>query len=75
MLVLSRKADEEIVIGGAVSVRVLEIRRGRVRLGVSAPRKIEIRRAELTPTNAPYGSESCDDETANVVTQDTEEGP
>jgi carbon storage regulator CsrA len=71
MLVLSRKADEEIVIGRAIRVKVLEIRRGRVRIGVSAPRKTEIRRAELTPTNAPDGSESREDEIANVVAQDT----
>ena len=70
MLVLSRKADEEIVIGGAVRVRVLEVRRGQVRLGVSAPQGIEIRRAELTLTDASDGSESRKDETANVVTQD-----
>jgi len=70
MLVLSRKADEEIVIGGVVRVKVLEIRRGRVRIGVSAPRKTEIRRAELTPTNAQDGSESREDETANIATQD-----
>jgi len=71
MLVLSRKADEEIIIGGAIRVRVLEIRRGRVRIGVSAPRKTEIRRAELTPTNTADGTKSREDEIANVVARDT----
>jgi len=77
MLVLSRKADEEIIIGGAIRVRVLEIRRGRVRIGICAPRKTEIRRAELTPTNTADGTESREDETPNVVAQvkDTREGP
>ena len=70
MLVLSRKADEEIVIGEAVRVRVLEIGRGRVRVGVSAPRETEIRRAELAPTNVPDGSESREDKTTNVVAPD-----
>ena len=70
MLVLSRKADEEIVIGEAVRVKVLEIRRSRVRVGVSAPQETEIRRAELTPTNSPDGSESREDKTTNVVAQD-----
>ena len=70
MLVLSRKADEEIVIGEAVRVRVLEIGRGRVRVGVSAPRETEIRRAELMPTNVPDGSESREDKTTNVVAPD-----
>jgi carbon storage regulator len=71
MLVLSRKTDEEIIIGGAIRVRVLEVRRGRVRIGVSAPRKTEIRRAELTPTNTTDGAESREDEIANVVARDT----
>jgi len=70
MLVLSRKADEEIVIGGAVRVRVLEVRRGRVRIGICAPRKTEIRRAGLTLTNPADGTESREDEIANVVAQD-----
>lgn len=70
MLVLSRKADEEIIIGGAVRVKVLDVQRGRVRIGVSAPRQAEIRRAELPPTNSPDGSESCEGEIADFVAQD-----
>ena len=70
MLVLSRKTDEEIVIGEAVCVRVLEIRPGRVRIGVRAPPEMEIRRAELKPTNVPNGSESREGKATNVVTQD-----
>lgn len=66
MLVLSRKADEEIIVGGAVRVRVLGVRGKRVRIGVSAPRKTEIRRAEVMPANALEISESRTDKTANV---------
>lgn len=47
MLVLSRKKTEEIIIGGNVVVKVLEIRRGRVHLGVEAPKNIRVRRGEL----------------------------
>jgi len=47
MLVLSRKIGERIVIGGEVTLTVLDVRGQQVRLGIEAPRSIAIRRAEL----------------------------
>lgn len=47
MLVLSRRADETIVIDGRISVRVLEIRGKQVRLGIEAPQEVPIHREEL----------------------------
>jgi carbon storage regulator len=47
MLVLSRKANESLVIDGNVTVRVLGINGNRVRLGIEAPPEIRVRRAEL----------------------------
>ena len=47
MLVLSRKVGEDILIGDQVRVRVVATNRGQVRLGISAPRDIEVLRAEL----------------------------
>ena len=57
MLVLSRKPGEEIVIPGSQStVTVLGIVGNRVRLGVSAPREVTIRRQEIEPlTRRPPG--------------------
>ena len=49
MLVLTRNADEELVIDGQIRVRVLSIDGGRVRLGISAPRSVPVMRSELTP--------------------------
>jgi carbon storage regulator len=46
MLVLSRKANESLVIDGNVTVRVLGINGNRVRLGIEAPPEIRVRRAE-----------------------------
>ena len=46
MLVLTRKVDEKIVIGDIV-VTVIEIRGDRVRLGIDAPRSVNIMRSEL----------------------------
>ena len=47
MLVLSRKKDQEIVIGDDVVVKVLEIRGDRVKLGFDAPSDVKIYRKEL----------------------------
>jgi carbon storage regulator len=47
MLILSRKAGEQIVVGDTVHVTVLAICRDRVRLGIAAPREVPIVREEL----------------------------
>jgi carbon storage regulator len=47
MLVLSRKEGEQISIGPDVSVTVLGIHKGRVRLGFAAPAEVPIYRNEL----------------------------
>jgi carbon storage regulator len=49
MLVLSRKVNEEIVIANNVTIKVVKIIGNRVRLGISAPRSVNIRRGEMTP--------------------------
>jgi carbon storage regulator len=47
MLVLSRKLGQEILIGDNIRVTVLEVKKGRVRLGVAAPEDVHILRKEL----------------------------
>lgn len=47
MLVLSRKIGERLVIGEGVVVQVLAVRRGQIRLGITAPPSVHIRREEL----------------------------
>jgi len=47
MLVLTRKLGERICIGDSVQVQVLEIHKGRVKLGFSGPPQIAIHRDEL----------------------------
>jgi len=47
MLVLTRKAGESIVIGNEITVTVVEVRNGQVRLGIEAPRSIEVHRKEV----------------------------
>jgi len=47
MLVLSRKIEEMIVIGGEVRISVLSIRGRHVRLGIEAPADVAIDREEI----------------------------
>ena len=47
MLVLSRRVGESIVIGDDIVVTVLEFRGDVVRIGVDAPRHIQVHRQEL----------------------------
>lgn len=47
MLVLTRRANQSIMIGPDVVVTVLEVRGDQVRLGVSAPRSVAVHREEV----------------------------
>ena len=47
MLVLSRKKGESIVLRDDIVVTVIEMRGGRVRLGVEAPGEVAVHRKEL----------------------------
>jgi carbon storage regulator len=59
MLVLSRKGGESVVIGNDITVKVLEVRGDRVKLGFAAPGEVPIHRAEvqLSIENEPSASE------------------
>lgn len=49
MLVLSRKLGEKITIGEGIVITVVDIDRGKIRLGIEAPRDVPIYRNELLP--------------------------
>ena len=50
MLVLTRGLKQKIEIGDQmVTVTILDIKGGRVRLGIEAPESVSIRRMELVP--------------------------
>ncbi len=54
MLVLSRKLGEKICIGQNIFLTVVDIERGKVRLGIEAPREIPIYRQELLAGQEPH---------------------
>ncbi len=47
MLVLTRRPGESVMVGDDVVVTVLEIRGEVVRVGISAPRSIQVHREEV----------------------------
>lgn len=47
MLVLTRKVGESIVIGKDTTITVTSIERGKIRLGIVAPREVPIHRKEV----------------------------
>ncbi len=49
MLVLTRKLGEKICIGENICLTVVNIDRGKIHLGIEAPRNLRIYRQELKP--------------------------
>ncbi len=47
MLVVTRKPDQSLIIGGEVEVIVLGIGKDGVRLGIKAPREVQVHRREV----------------------------
>ncbi len=50
MLVLTRRANQSIMIGHDVVVTVLEVRGDQVRIGIKAPRSVDVHREEVFAT-------------------------
>ena len=57
MLVLSRKLGEKIYIGDNICITVVDIDRGKIRLGIEAPRDVAIYRDDYAPAVAPVPAE------------------
>lgn len=49
MLILSRKAHQEIHIGDDITITIVAVRGKQVRVGIKAPPHVSIRREELAP--------------------------
>ena len=47
MLVLTRRKNQSIVIGDGIVVTVLEVQGDNIRLGITAPRHVQVYREEL----------------------------
>jgi carbon storage regulator len=51
MLVFRRQPGESFLIGENIEVRILQVGRGYVKIGVIAPREVEIYRSEIPGLN------------------------
>jgi carbon storage regulator len=74
MLVLSRRPHESIVIGHDIVVTVLDVRRDQVRIGIEAPKNVEVHRQEVyeaiqeaNRAAAAQGSQAALEELASLV--------
>ena len=47
MLVLTRRKNQSIMIGDDIIITVLEVKGDQVRLGITAPRDVQVYREEL----------------------------
>lgn len=47
MLVLSRQRDETIIIGDNIEITIVDVRGEKVRLGITAPRAVQVHRKEV----------------------------
>jgi carbon storage regulator len=47
MLVVTRKAGEGIVIGDNITIKVIEVKGGGIRIGIDAPKDLKIYRQEV----------------------------
>lgn len=47
MLILSRRANQSIMIGSDIQITVLEVRGDQVRIGIKAPRDVTVHREEV----------------------------
>lgn len=48
MLVISQKTGDKIQLGGGITISVLEVKAGKVRLGIDAPREVSVNRLGQT---------------------------
>lgn len=47
MLILSRRLGESIKIGDEVTVTILQVKGGQVRIGITAPKEVAVHREEI----------------------------
>jgi carbon storage regulator len=47
MLILTRRVGETVMIGDEVTVTVLGVKGGQIRLGINAPRSVTVHREEI----------------------------
>ena len=47
MLILTRKKDESIILDNKIEIKIVALDEGKVKIGIEAPRDVEIHRKEV----------------------------
>ena len=71
MLILGRRTGEVIRIGDDISIVVVQIRNGDVKLGVSAPRQISVHRQEIYDAIHQSPDDMAASDAANMLADQT----
>ncbi|WP_336822034.1 carbon storage regulator CsrA [Sporosarcina sp. USHLN248] len=58
MLVLSRKGNETIKIGNEIEIKIIEVKGDTVRIGIEAPKNVDILRGELVKSISETNAEA-----------------
>ena len=56
MLILTRRAGESFTIGENITVTVTDVRGGQARIGIDAPKEINIQRDDMVNKNPPVSA-------------------
>src|SRR5471032_3144760 len=73
MLVLSRRLQETVLFPGInATVRVLDIRKGQVRLGIDAPQNVSILRGEVPDKKAEWGVSAAESQAPSMPAMPSE---
>jgi len=66
MLVLTRKAEESIMISDEIEIKVVSIEGNQIRLGIDAPQDIEVHRKEIYEEIEAENKEAADVQRQNL---------
>ena len=66
MLILTRKKGEAIVIDDNIEITVIELSDGRVKIGIDAPKEIDIHRREVYDSIKAENKEATMDKNINL---------
>jgi len=69
MLILSRRAEESIIIADTITVKVVSIEKGVVKLGIDAPHNIRVLRSELVRAVKDSNKEASLDHDTSLLQQ------
>nr|Q31F93.1 RecName: Full=Translational regulator CsrA; AltName: Full=Carbon storage regulator [Hydrogenovibrio crunogenus XCL-2] len=70
MLVLTRRVGETLMIGDDIKLTVVGIKSGQVRLGIDAPKDVQIQREELLLKNDKAENQAAESLEIEIVAAD-----